>query len=58
MGVTTAACHTLIVGVTSYVSLSAGVPNFGPVGRLDFDTSGLLLFTDDYKLKRAISSPT
>lgn len=36
----------------------AGVPNFGPVGRLDFDTSGVLLFTDDYKLKKAISSPT
>ncbi|CAN0233073.1 unnamed protein product [Hapterophycus canaliculatus] len=35
-----------------------GVPCFGPVGRLDFDTSGALLFTDDFKLKKAISSPT
>ncbi|CAB1119275.1 unnamed protein product [Ectocarpus sp. CCAP 1310/34] len=40
------------------VAKAAGVPNFGPVGRLDFDTSGVLLFTDDYKLKKAISSPT
>eukprot|EP00752_Nemacystus_decipiens_P015136 g13484.t1 len=40
------------------VARAAGIPNFGPVGRLDFDTSGVLLFTDDYKLKKAISSPT
>lgn len=37
--------------------LWAGVPSFGPVGRLDFDTSGVLIFTDDFKLKKAISSP-
>lgn len=44
--------------VCSFIPGVAGIPNFGPVGRLDFDTSGVLLFTDDYKLKKAISSPT
>ncbi|CAM9303328.1 unnamed protein product [Sphacelaria rigidula] len=39
------------------VARAAGIPSFGPVGRLDFDTSGVLIFTDDIKLKKAISSP-
>ena len=33
------------------------VPNVYPAGRLDFESEGLILLTDDGRLQAAISSP-
>lgn len=42
---------------TVYDLLPAGLPFVSPVGRLDQDSSGLLLFTNDTQLAAAISGP-
>jgi pseudouridine synthase len=42
---------------TVYALLPADAPWLGPVGRLDRDTSGLLLFTNDSDLANAITDP-
>lgn len=42
---------------TVYEFLPADAPWLGPVGRLDLDTSGLLLFTNDGDLGNAITDP-
>ena len=39
-------------------SLPAGTPRVMPVGRLDLNTEGLLLLTNDGELKRAMELPT
>lgn len=49
--------HRCAVDVRPPYFVLEGVPDFGAVGRLDLDTSGVLIFTDDGRLKRAISSP-
>lgn len=43
---------------TVYDLLPADVPWLAPVGRLDKDTSGLLLFTNDSDLAHAITEPS
>ena len=43
---------------TVYALLPKGLPWLAPVGRLDLDTSGLLLFTNDSDLANAITAPT
>lgn len=42
---------------TVYALLPDGLPWLAPVGRLDLDTSGLLLFTNDSDLANAIAAP-
>ncbi|WP_404979623.1 pseudouridine synthase [Croceicoccus sp. BE223] len=39
-------------------ALPAGAPRVMPVGRLDFNTEGLLLLTNDGELKRALELPS
>lgn len=43
---------------TIYDVLPAGLPRLVPVGRLDLNTEGLLLLTNDGELKRALELPT
>ena len=43
---------------TVYALLPEGLPWLAPVGRLDQDTSGLLLFTNDSDLAHAITDPS
>jgi 23S rRNA pseudouridine2605 synthase len=42
---------------TVYALLPEGLPWLAPIGRLDLDTSGLLLFTNDSDLANAITDP-
>ncbi|PZU48914.1 MAG: pseudouridine synthase [Sphingomonas sp.] len=42
---------------TIYDALPPGVPRLVPVGRLDMNTEGLLLLTNDGELKRALELP-
>jgi 23S rRNA pseudouridine2605 synthase len=42
---------------TIYDVLPAGLPRLMPVGRLDMNTEGLLLLTNDGELKRALELP-
>ena len=43
---------------TIYDKLPAGLPRLIPVGRLDYNTEGLLLLTNDGELKRQLELPT
>ena len=43
---------------TIYDKLTPGLPRLMPVGRLDFNTEGLLLLTNDGELKRQLELPT
>lgn len=43
---------------TIYDILPAGLPRLVPVGRLDLNTEGLLLLTNDGELKRALELPS
>ena len=43
---------------TIYDKLPAGLPRLMPVGRLDFNTEGLLLLTNDGELKRQLELPS
>ena len=43
---------------TVYSVLPAGLPRLVPVGRLDLNTEGLLLLTNDGQLKRALELPS
>ncbi len=42
---------------TVYELLPAGLPHLGAVGRLDLDSSGLLLFTNETQLAAALTDP-
>ncbi|MGB7405669.1 MAG: pseudouridine synthase [Pacificimonas sp.] len=42
---------------TVFDLLPSGTPRLMPVGRLDYNTEGLLLFTNDGELKRALELP-
>jgi 23S rRNA pseudouridine2605 synthase len=43
---------------TIYDKLPAGLPRLMPVGRLDYNTEGLLLLTNDGELKRQLELPS